>query len=167
MPPREAIVQTGPSLGDDTADLAIGILHADQGSCMSRLPLVFTLAFLGMLLRLLSASTIAEDNRTGGGGGGGGGEYNEDCLFNNRNDDNSKYNDDNVEDRMGLHGWVDDEGESDDNGPDVVHGPSVGVVRRRILIVAPHVAAVDPSPLWSISSHRMPLVVINDVVDRG
>ncbi len=42
---REAIVQTGPSPGDDTADLAIGILRADQGSYMSRLPLGFVLAF--------------------------------------------------------------------------------------------------------------------------
>jgi hypothetical protein len=43
--PREAIVQTGPSSGDDMADLAIGILRADQGSYMSRLPLGFALAF--------------------------------------------------------------------------------------------------------------------------
>jgi hypothetical protein len=32
--PREAIVQTGPLSGDDTANLAIGILHEDQGLYM-------------------------------------------------------------------------------------------------------------------------------------
>jgi hypothetical protein len=31
MMPWEAIIQMGPSPGDDTADLAIGILHVDQG----------------------------------------------------------------------------------------------------------------------------------------
>jgi hypothetical protein len=41
---REAISRTGPSSGDDTADLAIGILRAYQGSYMSRLPLGFALA---------------------------------------------------------------------------------------------------------------------------
>jgi hypothetical protein len=59
--------------GDDTADLAIGILHADPGLRMSRLLLGFVLAFLGALLRLLSTSTIADDNRMRGGGGGRGG----------------------------------------------------------------------------------------------
>jgi hypothetical protein len=43
--PREPIVQTGPSSGDDTADLSIGILRVDQGLYMSRLPLGFVLAF--------------------------------------------------------------------------------------------------------------------------
>jgi hypothetical protein len=43
--PREAIVQTGSSLGNDTADLAIGILRADQGPYMSRRLLGFALAF--------------------------------------------------------------------------------------------------------------------------
>jgi hypothetical protein len=43
--PREAIVRTGPSPGDDSGDLAIGILRASQGSYMSRLPLGFALAF--------------------------------------------------------------------------------------------------------------------------
>ncbi len=42
--PREAIIRTGPSSGDDTADLAIVILRVDQGSYMSRLPLGFVLA---------------------------------------------------------------------------------------------------------------------------
>ncbi len=42
---REAIIQTGLSLGGYMANLAIGILHADQGSYMLRLPLGFTLAF--------------------------------------------------------------------------------------------------------------------------
>ncbi len=42
---REAIVRTGLSSGDDTADLVIGILGADQGSYRSRLPLGFALAF--------------------------------------------------------------------------------------------------------------------------
>ena len=37
--PREAINQTGQSSGNDTSDLAIGILRADKGSYMSRLPL--------------------------------------------------------------------------------------------------------------------------------
>jgi hypothetical protein len=40
--PREAISQTS---GDDMVDLTIGILRADQGSYMSRLPLRFALAF--------------------------------------------------------------------------------------------------------------------------
>jgi hypothetical protein len=35
----------GPLSVDDTADLATGILRADQGSYMSRLLLGFTLAF--------------------------------------------------------------------------------------------------------------------------
>jgi hypothetical protein len=34
-----------PLSGDNTADLAIGILHADQGLYMSRFPLGFALAF--------------------------------------------------------------------------------------------------------------------------
>jgi hypothetical protein len=42
---REGIVQTGTLLGDDTANLVISILHADQGSYMSRLLLGFVLAF--------------------------------------------------------------------------------------------------------------------------
>jgi hypothetical protein len=42
---REAIVRTGPSSGDDAVDLVIGILRADQGSYMSRLPLGFAPAF--------------------------------------------------------------------------------------------------------------------------
>jgi hypothetical protein len=54
--PREAINQTGQSSGNDTSDLAIGILRADKGSYMSRLPLRFT-----------------DDDWTGGGGGGRGG----------------------------------------------------------------------------------------------
>ncbi len=44
--PREAIVRTGPSSGDDTANLVNGILRADQGSYMSRLLLGFALAFV-------------------------------------------------------------------------------------------------------------------------
>jgi hypothetical protein len=43
--PREAIVRTEPLSGDYSADLAIGILRADQGRYMSRLLLGFTLAF--------------------------------------------------------------------------------------------------------------------------
>jgi hypothetical protein len=43
--PREAIVQTEPSSGNDMADLLIGILRADQGPYMLRLPLGFALAF--------------------------------------------------------------------------------------------------------------------------
>ncbi len=43
--PREAIIQTGLLLGNNTADLAIGILRADQGSYISRLLLGFALAF--------------------------------------------------------------------------------------------------------------------------
>jgi hypothetical protein len=43
--PREVIVLTGLSLGDDLADLAISILGADQGSYKLRLPLGFALAF--------------------------------------------------------------------------------------------------------------------------
>ena len=43
---REAIVRTGPLSGDDTAELVIGILLADQGSYMSRLLLGFALAFV-------------------------------------------------------------------------------------------------------------------------
>jgi hypothetical protein len=42
---REAIVRTGSSSGNDMADLAIGILRADQGLYMSRLLLGFALAF--------------------------------------------------------------------------------------------------------------------------
>ncbi len=43
--PREGIVRTGSLLGKDTANLAIGILRADQGLYMSRLLLGFALAF--------------------------------------------------------------------------------------------------------------------------
>jgi hypothetical protein len=43
--PREAIVQTGPSSGDDTANLSIGILYADKRLYMSRLLLGFALVF--------------------------------------------------------------------------------------------------------------------------
>jgi hypothetical protein len=43
--PMEAIVRTGPSSGNDTADLAVGILREDQGSFILRLPLGFALAF--------------------------------------------------------------------------------------------------------------------------
>jgi hypothetical protein len=52
---REAVNQTGQSLGNDMADLVIGILRADKGSYMSRLPLQF-----------------ADNDWMGGGGGGGG-----------------------------------------------------------------------------------------------
>jgi hypothetical protein len=45
-PPMEAIVQTGQLSGNVTANLVIGILHADQGSYMSRLLLGFALAFI-------------------------------------------------------------------------------------------------------------------------
>jgi hypothetical protein len=68
--PRKAIVQTGPSLGNDRANLAIGILLMDQGLYMSRLPLGFALVFLRTLSRLLLVSMIADDDGTGGGGGG-------------------------------------------------------------------------------------------------
>jgi hypothetical protein len=44
--PMEAIVQTGPLAGGVTANLVIGILHADQGLYMSRLLLGFVLAFV-------------------------------------------------------------------------------------------------------------------------
>jgi hypothetical protein len=37
--PREAILRTGPLSGDDTANFTIGILRADQGLYMLRLPL--------------------------------------------------------------------------------------------------------------------------------
>ncbi len=70
MTPRETIFQTGPSLGDDTADLAISILRADKGSYMSRLPLGFALAVLRTLSRLLSVSTITDEDGMCGGGGG-------------------------------------------------------------------------------------------------
>ncbi len=43
--PRKAIGRTEPLSGDDSADLSIGILRADQGPYMSRLPLGFALAF--------------------------------------------------------------------------------------------------------------------------
>jgi hypothetical protein len=43
--PREVIIQTGPLSGNDMADIAIGILRADQGSYMSWFPLGFVLAF--------------------------------------------------------------------------------------------------------------------------
>jgi hypothetical protein len=43
--PREAIVQTGLLSGNDMANLAIGILHTDQGSYMSRFLLGFALVF--------------------------------------------------------------------------------------------------------------------------
>ncbi len=62
------------------------------------------LAFLRMLSRLLSASTIADNNRTGweGEGGGGGGEYNGECLLDkDRNDDKYDYNDNSMMQRMG------------------------------------------------------------------
>jgi hypothetical protein len=62
--PREAIVRMGPLSGEDTADLAISILRADQGSYMLRLPLGFALAFLGTLWRMLLASTIADNDGT-------------------------------------------------------------------------------------------------------
>jgi hypothetical protein len=52
------------------------------------------LAFLEMLLWLLSASTIMDDHRTGGGRGGGGGEYDKECLLDNDRN-NAKYKEDN------------------------------------------------------------------------
>jgi hypothetical protein len=43
--PREGINQTGPLLGNDMANVAIGIVCADQVSYMSRLLLGYALAF--------------------------------------------------------------------------------------------------------------------------
>jgi hypothetical protein len=45
MAPKEAIVQTEPPSGDNTADLAISILRMEKGSYMPRLPLGVTLMF--------------------------------------------------------------------------------------------------------------------------
>ncbi len=63
----------------------------------------FALAFLGMLSRLLSASTIADDDGTGGGEEWGVGNMTEkECLFDDDRD-NDEYEDDNemTKQRMG------------------------------------------------------------------
>ncbi len=80
------------------------------------------------------------------GEGGGGGKYDGECLFdddpdNNEYDDNDKYDD--AEDGKGSCRGVDNGGESDYDGHDVVCGPSIGGVGRRTLIVGPHAAIVD------------------------
>ncbi len=57
-------------------------LTTKQWGKLTKLPstsLWFALAFLGMLSRLLLASTIVDNNRMRGGGGGG--EKNGECLF--------------------------------------------------------------------------------------
>jgi hypothetical protein len=101
MTPREAINQTGQSSGNDTSDLAIGILRTDKGLYMSRLPLGFT----------------DDDGREGEGGGGG--EYDGECLFHDASyddeyDDDNKYGNEDVyndaEDGKGLRGGAVDGG---------------------------------------------------------
>ncbi len=78
-------------------------------------------------------------------------------------------------------------GEFDYGGSNIVRGPSFGGVGHRMLIVGPHAAAaiIDNNddnddddnphrgggvscfpPLWSVLSHRTPLVVV-DVTDRS
>ncbi len=57
--------------------------------------LLIVLEFLRMLMRLLLASTIADDNRTGREGEWkGGGEYNRECLLDNDRDNNEYNNND-------------------------------------------------------------------------
>ncbi len=106
--------------------------------------------------------------------------WNGECLF----EDDRKYNKyDNVEDGKGSRGGADDGGESDNDGRDVVRGPSFGGVGHRTSIVGPHAAAAIiednydndchhgggascPPPLRSVPSCWTPLVVV-DVTDRG
>ncbi len=80
MAPREAIIQTGPSLGNDMTDPAINMLHMDQGLYMSRLPLGFALAF--------NCGQWRDGRRKGGWGG----EYDGECLFNDNSNDNKNNN---------------------------------------------------------------------------
>ncbi len=106
--------------------------------------------------------------------------WNGECLFNNDRDDR-KY--DNAEDGKGSCGGADDGGESNNDGRNVVRGPSSGGMGHRTSIVGPHATAaiIDnnddndrrrgggascPPPLWSIPSRRTPLVVV-DVTDRS
>jgi hypothetical protein len=120
------------------------------------------------------------------GEGGGGEKYKGECLFHN-NHNKDEYNNDNKyndkEDGKGSHDGVDDGGESNYDGRDVIRRPSFGGVGRRMLIVSPHTAAAimdnnnianncrrsggrHAPPLRSVLSHWMPLVV-NDVTNRG
>ncbi len=64
--------------------------------------------------------------------------WNGECLFDD--DCNSKKYDD-AEDGKGSRGGVDDGGESDNNGHNVIRGPSFGGVGHRTLIIGPHAAA--------------------------
>jgi hypothetical protein len=63
--------------------------------------------------------------------------WNGECLFNDDRGGN-KYS--NAEDGKGSRGGADDGGESDNDGRDVVRGPSFGGVGHRISIVGPHAA---------------------------
>ncbi len=79
----------------------------------------------------------------GGGGGGGGGQvgntrWNGECLFNDDRDD-KEYDD--AEDGKGSREGAEDGGESDNDGRDVVRGPSFGGMGHRTSIVSPHAAA--------------------------
>ncbi len=65
-----------------------------------------------------------------------------------------------------MRGGAEDWGESNDKGHNIIWGTSIGGMTRRMIIIAPHTAAVDPPPLRPILPHRTPLIV-NDVVDRG
>jgi hypothetical protein len=78
------------------------------------------------------------------GEGGGGEEYNGECLFGNDQDGNKYDNNDEyngAEDGKGLRRGVDDGGESDYDGRDVIRGPSIGGLGHRTLIIGPKAAA--------------------------
>ncbi len=78
--------------------------------------------------------------------------WNGKCLFDNNHDDN-KYND--AEDGKGSHEGVDDGGESDNDGHNIIRGPSFGGMGHRT-IVGPHAATAviddnddnDRHPSW-------------------
>ncbi len=78
---------------------------------------------------------------------------------------------------QGSGGW----GEFNYDSRDIVSGPSIGGVGRKMLIVGPHTAAavddnnnhrhggggVVPPPFRSVPSRRMPLVDVVNIADHG
>jgi hypothetical protein len=112
---------------------------------MSRLLLGFTLAFLGMLSRLLLGSMISDNNGMGGGGGGwgGGNTTGSACLTMTKTMINTTTTTNTTTRRMGRghDGEQTTGGESNYDGRKVVCGPSVGGMGQRTLIVGPHTAA--------------------------
>jgi hypothetical protein len=83
------------------------------------------------------------------GRGGGGGEvgYNGECLFDNRDDDGNEHGNNEVEDGKGSRGGADDEGETGNDGCNIVCGLSVGGMGQRMWMVAPHAAITPPPPV--------------------